>query len=76
MARRKAESGEIWARLGIVCAILSILFLPLVFMILGIVFGCVAIWKGSMGKGIVAIILSIVFGIIGMFIGILVWLFV
>ncbi len=76
MAKKKQSIGDKWAERGIACAILSLLILPPLFILLGIIFGCIALYNGSIGKGLAAVILSIVLGLIGMFIGAVFWLFV
>jgi hypothetical protein len=53
---------------GIVCAVLSLLFLPPVFGIAGIVLGILALRKNQVALGITAIVLSAVFMVIGMII--------
>jgi len=60
--------------IGIVCAVISILFFPIIFGPVGIVLGVKARQKGSKNLGLVAIILSAVFMVGGMLLGILVGL--
>jgi endogenous inhibitor of DNA gyrase (YacG/DUF329 family) len=56
---------------GYIVVFLSLLILPIIFMISGIVIGVINITKGSSGHGILQIILALIFGIIGTFMGIL-----
>jgi hypothetical protein len=55
--------------LGYIIAFLSLLFLPLLFIIVGIVVGIVTITKGHVGHGVAHILLSLVLGIIGFVMG-------
>lgn len=56
---------------GYIVVFLSLLILPIIFMITGIVIGVINITKGSSGHGILQIILALIFGILGTFISIL-----
>ena len=60
---------------GYVVVFLSLLILPIIFMITGIVIGIINISKGASGHGILQIILALIFGILGTFMGILSLLF-
>lgn len=63
------NNGSIYSIFGIICAVISLLLLPIVFMPLGIVLGSIGMKKGDKTKGLVAIILSAVFGVMGMILG-------
>lgn len=65
----KPSSGKVQAIWGIVCAVISLLFLPPVFGIAGIVLGAIAIKKGQMVLGIVTVVLAAVFMLAGMIFG-------
>jgi hypothetical protein len=54
---------------GYICAVLSLLFFPLVFAIAAFVCGIVALTKGKIGHGIAILVLSSIFCFIGMVIG-------
>ncbi len=54
---------------GYVVAFLSLLILPFIFLIAGIVIGIITISKGQTGHGIAHIILSIILALIGASIG-------
>ena len=60
---------------GYIIAVLSLFILPILLMITGIVIGIVNMTKNEVGHGVLQIILSLIFGIIGTFLGILVALF-
>ena len=60
---------------GYIAIFLSIFIFPIFFMLIGIILGVVNLTRGSIGHGILQIILSIIFGILGAFIGILAFLF-
>lgn len=60
---------------GYIVVFLSLFLLPIIFMITGIVIGIINITKGTAGHGILQIILAIIFGLIGTFMGILSLLF-
>ncbi len=66
----RKSSSMIWT--GYVMAFLSLLFFPIFFMLFGIVFGIVNITKNEVGHGVAQIILSLIFGISGTFLGLLV----
>lgn len=59
----------IWV--GYLMAFLSLLIFPFLFMLIGVIIGIVNITKKEVGHGIAQIILSIIFGIIGTFLGVL-----
>jgi hypothetical protein len=67
-----ASGGLIAA--GYIVALLSLLFLPILLMVTGVVLGIVTIAKGSIGHGIAHILISLLFGIIGAALGILMYL--
>lgn len=67
-----ASGGLIAA--GYIVAFLSLLFLPILLMVTGVVLGIVTIAKGSIGHGIAHILISLLFGIIGAALGILMYL--
>jgi len=54
---------------GIVCALVSLLFLPPAFGLAALVCGIVGVAKGNVGGGIVVIILAVTCGLAGMYIG-------
>lgn len=60
---------------GYVVAFLSLLILPIILSISGVVIGAITISKGQTGHGIAHILLSIAFGILGFAIGILTYFF-
>lgn len=63
------NNGSAFSIAGIVMAVCSLIVLPILFMPLGIVFGSIGIKKGDKIKGMVAIILSIVLGLISIALG-------
>ena len=67
--QQPVNSGGIFSNFGIVFAIISIVVLPIIFMPMGIIFGALGLNKGDKNKGIVAIILSVLFGILGFILG-------
>ena len=56
---------------GYIVAFFSIFIIPIPLMIAGIVLGIINITKNSIGHGVAHIILSIIFGSIGIFFGLL-----
>lgn len=54
-----------FAILGILCGIVSLLFLPIVFGLLAIILGGAAVAEGAKAPGIITILLSIVFAVSG-----------
>ena len=56
---------------GYLAIFLSLLILPIFFMLVGIILGIINLTKGAIGHGILQIVLSLLFGIVGTFIGIL-----
>jgi len=56
--------------IGIICAVIALLFFPPVFGTVGIILGIIAHKKGEKTLGLVAIILSAIFLVIGMILGI------
>ena len=65
-----SHPGRAQSIIGVVCAVISLLFFPPVFGIAGIVLGSMAISKGEKTLGIIAVILSAVFMVIGMVLGV------
>ena len=61
------KSGLILA--GYCCSFISLLFLPPAFALAGFVVGVVALAKGRVGHGLTLIVLSVTFGLAGMYIG-------
>jgi MFS-type transporter involved in bile tolerance (Atg22 family) len=57
--------------MAILCAILSLMFFPPIFGITGIILGKKSRKEGSVNLGLISIILSVVFMIMGIIIGIL-----
>ena len=62
--------GRLEGIIGVVCAVLAIFPIPPVFGIAGVILGLIAINKGAKTLGIVAIVLSSIFLIIGWFVSI------
>ena len=60
--------------IGLLCAVISLIFFPPVFGIAGIIFGVLSLQKGQKGLGITAIVLSAVFMLIGFAFGVYVHL--
>jgi len=56
---------------GYIFAFLSFFIFPIFFMLVGIILGIINLVKGAIGHGILQIILSLIFGLLGTFIGIL-----
>lgn len=69
----KKSNAMVWT--GYVMALLSIIFFPIFFMFFGIIFGIVNISRNEVGHGIAQIILSLIFGLLGTFLGFLTLLF-
>ena len=63
------ESNSGLILVGYVCCFVALLFLPPAFGLAGFVIGIVTLTKGRTGHGVVLIILSVTFGLTGMFIG-------
>lgn len=57
---------EKWANFGILCASISLVFMPGIFAVIGIISGALGMKQGASKKGRIAIFLSIIFGAIGM----------
>jgi hypothetical protein len=69
-----ASDGPGWTiPVGYLCAGLSLAFLPILFAPAGFGLGVYNAAKGRAGHGIAQIMLSIVFGIVGMILGFLAW---
>lgn len=60
---------------GYIAVFLSFFIFPIFFMIIGVILGIINLSKGATGHGILQIVLSLIFGILGMLIGILSFLF-
>lgn len=60
---------------GYIAVFLSFFIFPIFFMLIGIILGIINLTKGATGHGILQIVLSLIFGILGTFIGILSILF-
>lgn len=71
MARSKSKTnkGRVYSIIGLICAIISLLFVPIVFGVAAIILGVVARKKGDNTFGLVVIILGAVFMVIGMILG-------
>ena len=67
MAKNK---GRIYSIIGLVCAIISLLFIPILFGPAAIILGIIARKKGDLNFGLIVIILGAVFMVIGMILGI------
>ena len=65
--------GRMYGIIGIVCGAISILLFPPLFGAAGIILGIVAKNKGENSLGLTTIILSAVFMVIGMILGVVVW---
>lgn len=61
--------------IGIICAVISLAFFPIIFGPVGIILGAISSKKGSKTLGLVTIILSAVFMVIGFIIGAAVYLY-
>jgi hypothetical protein len=62
--------GRVQGIIGIVCAVIALLLFPPIFGIAGIILGTLSLKKGEKNLGLIAIILSAVFMILGMIIGV------
>lgn len=67
MAKKNNNNGTVVA--GYICSVASILILPIIFMPAGIVLGLINVSKNEIVHGIAQIMISIIFGFLGMFIG-------
>jgi uncharacterized membrane protein YvbJ len=56
---------------GYIAVILSFIIFPIFFMLIGIILGIINLTKGATGHGILQIVLSLIFGILGAFIGLI-----
>jgi len=65
----KASDSSAIIVTGVICAIISLLFLPPVFGLIAFICGVIALVRNSIGAGITIIIISILFSIGGMFVG-------
>ena len=70
-AKAKSE-GRIYSVIGLICAIISLLFIPVLFGPVAIILGIVAKKKGDSTFGLVVIVLGAVFMVIGMLLGALI----
>ena len=67
-ARRRSSTstpGRMWARASLICAVWSLFLAPLVFGLLGIAAGMVAIWKGDRWWGAAGVSGSAVAAVVG-----------
>lgn len=62
--------GRVQGIIGIVCAVISLGLLPPLFGMAGIILGVLALKKGQRNLGLIAIILSAIFMVIGIIIGV------
>ncbi len=62
--------GRVQGIIGIVCAVIALLLLPPVFGAAGIIFGVIAMNKGQKTLGLIAVILSAIFLVIGLILSI------
>jgi len=69
--QKGGTSGRNFAYYSIICAVVSILIFPLPLAILGVVFGILAIRRGEVRLGALGVVLSVVFGVVGVIAGIL-----
>ncbi len=65
-AETVAHPGVTQGIIGIVCAVISLLFFPPVFGLAGIILGILSMRKGERALGITAVVLSAIFMIVGM----------
>jgi hypothetical protein len=70
----RSPNNNLLVIVGYICVVLTFFGFPVLFMITGIVIGIVNITKGSIGHGILQIILSLIFGVLGILLGILAFL--
>ena len=70
--KEKKNKGRVLSIIGLVCAIISLLLLPILFGPAAIVLGYFARKKGDKTFGLVVIVLGAVFMVIGMVLGALV----
>lgn len=71
---KKKENKKPWGTASVIMAFISLFLFPPIFALLGILFGCLGLAKEEeKGTAIAGIILSFVFGAIGMILGILFW---
>lgn len=65
----KKNKGRVYSIVGFICAIISLLFLPIVFGSAAIILGVVARKKGDSSFGLVVIVLGVVLMVSGMVLG-------
>ena len=65
----KKESGKGLIPMGYICAVMSVLFIPLLFGFAGIVVGIVNLVKDRVGHGIAQILLSGICALFGTYLG-------
>jgi len=65
----KANEGRKFSIIGIACAAISIIILPILFGPLAIIFGSMGMMKGDKKYGLIAVILGIVFSIASLIAG-------
>ena len=63
------KQGRIYSIIGLICAVISLLFFPILFGPAAIILGFVARKKGDATFGLVVLILGAVFMVIGMILG-------
>jgi len=61
--------GRVEGIIAIICAIISLLFFPIIFGIVGTILGITSRTKGEETLGLIAIILSLAFMVIGLALG-------
>jgi hypothetical protein len=66
------RGGKVYGIFSIICATISLLFIPILFGPVGIILGVASKNKGEKTLGLVGIILSAVFMVIGIIIGVLI----
>ncbi|MBU5271784.1 hypothetical protein ACN9VA_06085 [Staphylococcus caprae] len=70
--QQNERSTLVFIILGWVFSVISLLFLPIVFGIAGIVFGALTISRGKKVHGIIIIVAAIVFALLGTVLGALI----
>jgi len=71
---KKKKNGVIYSAFGLVCAIISLLFFPIIFGPLAIILGYLGRKNGDKTFGLVVMILGAVFMAIGMILGVAVYM--
>lgn len=70
----KKSRGMVEGIISIACAVVAFIFIPVVFGTLGIVLGVIALKKGQKALGLIGIILSSIFLVMGLIFSILLYL--